>query len=88
MRHGLTHAGRALVLRSRVPDRPGELMKLLQLVASERVNIVSVEHHREGMDIPIGETEVELTLLTRDQAHCDELLSLVEQWGYPAERVR
>jgi threonine dehydratase len=63
-------------------------MKLLQLVASERVNIVSVEHHREGMDIPIGETEVELTLLTRDQAHCEELLSLVEQWGYPAERVR
>jgi threonine dehydratase len=88
MRHGLTHAGRALVLRSRVPDRPGELMKLLELVASERVNIVSVEHHREGMDIPIGETEVELTLLTRDQAHCDELLSLVEEWGYPAERVR
>jgi threonine dehydratase len=63
-------------------------MKLLQLVASERVNIVSVEHHREGMDIPIGETEVELTLLTRDQAHCEELLALVEEWGYPAERVR
>jgi hypothetical protein len=52
------------------------------------VNIVSVEHHREGMDIPIGETEVELTLMTRDQAHCDELLELVAQWGYPIERVR
>ena len=88
MRHGLTHAGRSLVLRSRVPDRPGELIKLLQLIAAERVNVVSVEHHREGMDIPIGETEVELTLLTRDPAHCDELVSLVEQWGYPVERVR
>jgi threonine dehydratase len=88
MRHGLTHAGRSLVLRSRVPDRPGELIQLLQLIAAERVNIVSVEHHREGMDIPIGETEVELTLVTRDRAHCDELLALVEQWGYPAERVR
>jgi threonine dehydratase len=88
MRHGLTHAGRSLVLRSRVPDRPGELMKLLQLVAAERVNIVSVEHHREGMDIPIGETEVELTLLTRDQAHVDELVALVREWGYPVERVR
>jgi threonine dehydratase len=88
MRHGLTHAGRALVLRSRVPDRPGELIQLLQLIAAERVNVVSVEHHREGLDIPIGETEVELTLLTRDTAHCDELVSLVEQWGYPVERVR
>ncbi|MDX6504927.1 MAG: threonine dehydratase [Gaiellaceae bacterium] len=88
LRHGLTHAGRSLVVRSRVPDRPGELIQLLQLIAAERVNIVSVEHHREGMDIPIGETEVELTLMTRDQAHCDELLDLVGQWGYPVERVR
>ena len=88
MRHGLTHAGRSLVLRSRVPDRPGELIQLLQLIAAERVNVVSVEHHREGLDIPIGETEVELTLLTRDTAHCDELVALVEQWGYPVERVR
>jgi threonine dehydratase len=88
MRHGLTHAGRSLVLRSRVPDRPGELIQLLQLIAAERVNVVSVEHHREGLDIPIGETEVELTLLTRNTAHCDELVSLVEQWGYPVERVR
>jgi threonine dehydratase len=88
MRHGLTHAGRSLVVRSRVPDRPGELIQLLQLIAAERVNIVSVEHHREGMDIAIGETEVELTLLTRDRAHCDELLALMAEWGYPVERVR
>ena len=62
MRHGLTLAGRYLVVRTRVPDRPGELLKLLDLVAEERVNVVSVEHHREGVDIPVGETEVELTL--------------------------
>ena len=29
MRHGLTLAGRYLVLRTRLPDRPGELIKLL-----------------------------------------------------------
>ena len=27
-------------------DRPGELIKLLQLCADQRVNVVSVEHHR------------------------------------------
>ena len=31
-------------------DRPGELIKLLQLVAAERGNIVQIEHHREGVD--------------------------------------
>ena len=54
MRHGLTLAARYLVVRTRLADRPGELIKLLTLVAQERVNVVSVEHHREGMDLPIG----------------------------------
>ena len=88
MRHGLTRAGRYLVLRTRVPDRPGELVKLLTLIAEERVNVVSVEHHREGMVISIGETEVELTLGTRDEAHCAALLETMRRWGYPVERLR
>ena len=87
MRHGLTQAGRYLVLRTRIPDRPGELIKLLQLVAEERANIVSVEHHREGMALPIAETEVELTLATRDEAHCSELVQVMRARGYPLERL-
>src|SRR5262249_28582892 len=60
-RHGLTLAGRYLAVRTRLSDRPGELLKLLELVAGERVNIVDVEHHREGLDISVNETEVHLT---------------------------
>ena len=85
MRHGLTQAGRFLVVRTRLGDRPGELIKLLQLVAEERANVVSVEHHREGMRLPIGQTEVELTLAMRDEAHCDELRATLADRGYPAE---
>ena len=88
MRHGMTLAGRYLVVRTRVPDRPGELIKLLGLVAKERVNVVSVEHHREGMAISVAETEVELTLATRDEAHCEALLTSMAEWGYAVERLR
>jgi threonine dehydratase len=88
MRHGLTLAGRYLVLRSRVPDRPGELVKLLTLIAEERINVVSVEHHREGMVVSVGETEVELTLSARDEEHCAALLDAMRRWGYPVERLR
>ena len=59
MRHGLTLAGRYLVVRTRIADRPGELVKLLALFADERANVVSIEHHREGMDTPVTESEVE-----------------------------
>jgi threonine dehydratase len=87
MRHGLTLAGRYLVVRTRLPDRPGELIKLLSLFAEEHANVVSVEHHREGMDIPVTETEVEATLLTRDQEHCAAILDAMRRRGYEVESL-
>jgi threonine dehydratase len=88
MRHGLTVASRFLVIRTRVPDRPGELNKLLTLIAEQRVSVQAVEHHREGVAIGVAETEIELTLLTRDEEHCVELVAEMERWGYPVERLR
>ena len=88
MRHGLTSAGRYLVVRSRLQDRPGELIKLLKLVAEERGNVVSVEHHREGMDVPVTESEIELTLAMRDEHHCAVLLEALRSRGYTVERLR
>ncbi len=88
MRHGLTSAGRYLVVRSRLHDRPGELIKLLKLVAEERGNVVSVEHHREGMDVPVAASEIELTLAMRDEHHCAVLLEALRSRGYTVERLR
>ena len=87
MRRGLALQGRYLVLRTRVPDLPGELAKLLALLAEERVNVVDVEHQREAAGVQVGHTGVQLTLLTRDPAHCDQLVAQLGEWGYPAERL-
>jgi threonine dehydratase len=88
MRYGLTSAGRYLVVRTRIPDRPGELIKLLELVAGERGNVVSVEHHREGLVSHVGETEVELTVITRNESHCSALCEALELRGYSLDRLR
>jgi threonine dehydratase len=88
MRHGLSVAGRYLVVRTQLADRPGELIKLLSLVAEERGNLISVEHHREGMDVPVSETEVELTLITRDEEHCSRLIDAMIERGYKVDRLR
>jgi threonine dehydratase len=88
MRHGLTVGGRYLVVRTRIDDRPGELIKLLELVAAERGNVVSVEHHREGMAIHVAQTEVELTVVTRNEDHCGSLCAAMEARGYRVERMR
>ena len=83
IRHGLEESGRYLVLRTKVPDRPGELLKLLQLVAEQRANIVEVNHRREGAGVDVVETGVDLTLVTRNAEHCAELRQALEAHGYP-----
>jgi class 3 adenylate cyclase len=88
MRHGLTGRGRYLVVRTRIPDRPGELIKLLQLCAEQRANVVSVEHHREGMHISVAETEVELTVATRNVEHAPRSIAAFEATGIRPSAVR
>mgnify|MGYP006354330043 CR=1 FL=1 len=87
MRIGLTRAGRYLAVRTLIPDSPGQLRNLLDLVARERGNLVSVEHHREGTTTTALQTEVELVVSTRDPEHCEELVAAIRAAGYPAERL-
>ena len=85
VRHGLVRAGRYLIFRTKVLDRPGELIKLLELVAAERGNIVEITHRREALGLDVVETGVELTIATRDDAHRQELVAALEARGYPVE---
>jgi len=80
-----TLAKRRLVLLSRVPDRPGGLVALLTRVAHAGANIVDVSHVREGIDLHVRETAVELVLETRGQDHADAVLAALRDAGYAAE---
>jgi threonine dehydratase len=87
LRHGLTQAGRFLAVRLLIPDRPGELRNVLDLVAEGRGNVVSVDHHREGRTTSPLQTEIELVISTRDEPHCRELLALLRGADHTVERV-
>ena len=87
LRHGLTEAGRFLAIRLLIPDRPGELRSVLDLIARGRGNVVSVDHHREGRTTSALQTEIELVVSTRDESHCQELLESIRAAHYTVERV-
>jgi threonine dehydratase len=80
-----TLAGRRLVVLTRVPDRPGALALLLTCVAEAGGNVVDVSHVREGFDLHVRETAVELVLETRGREHADEVLNAMRAHGYPAQ---
>jgi threonine dehydratase len=87
LRHGLTQASRFLAIRLLIPDRPGELRNVLDLVALGRGNVVSVDHHREGRTTTALQTEIELVISTRDEEHCQELLASIRAAGRAVERI-
>jgi threonine dehydratase len=82
-----TEVGRRLVLFTRVPDRPGSLARLLSLVGETGANLIHVEHLREGIDLHIRETAVQLTLETRGRDHAHEVIRCVREAGYEADVI-
>jgi threonine dehydratase len=83
-----TEAGRRLVVLTRVADRPGGLARLLDCVAATGANLVEVSHVREGLDLHVRETAVQLVLETRGPEHAQEVLRAIETAGYETTVVR
>ena len=80
--HGLTAAGRYLVLRIVLDDRPGALATLTESIAAMGLNVLSVEHHRSGVALPLDHVEVLITVETRNPEHRDEVEGALRAAGY------
>ncbi len=82
IRLGETSAGRRIVIFTIVPDRPGALAGLLRVVADHGANVVEVTHLREGMDLHVRETAVQLVLQTSGPEHDAEIVDAIRAEGF------
>nr|WP_296069596.1 threonine ammonia-lyase [uncultured Actinoplanes sp.] len=80
--HGLASAGRFLRLAVRCADRPGELARLLSVIAGQRANVVDVAHSRQSPRLSFGEVEVALSAETRGPDHSSALMAALREAGY------
>jgi threonine dehydratase len=87
LRHGMTVEGRYLAMRTRLRDRPGELIRVCELVAGESANIVQIEHRREGVQLAVGDVGLDLTVVMRNEEHCLRLIAALVENGFPVERL-
>ena len=82
-----SQVGRRLVTLATIPDRPGSLALLLSLVGELGANLLDVEHIREGFDLHVRETVVQLVLETRGPEHAAEVHRAVREAGYPEPTI-
>jgi threonine dehydratase len=77
-----TRAGRRARLFTHVHDMPGGLARLLTNVAETRANVITVDHVRDGVDLPIRETGVVLTIETQGRDHLAAVTAALRASGY------
>jgi threonine dehydratase len=82
IRHGLTAAGRFLMFRVRIPDRPGELMRLLADLAEMQVNVLNVNHDRASEALGVRQVEVAMQVATRGPDHREAVRGRLVELGY------
>lgn len=76
-----TGAGRRIALRTTLTDRPGALARLLTAIADEGANVVAVEHVREGIQLRLDESAVQLVLETRSGHHAEQVVAAIGGFG-------
>ncbi|MCQ4726372.1 threonine ammonia-lyase [Anaerotignum faecicola] len=79
---GLTKSGRIAEFTTKVMDKPGQLINLLQVVSKTGANVMSVVHEREDEKSEINSCVVTMVLETRNMEHVKEIRSLLKSKGY------
>lgn len=84
---GLRRSGRSMNFLTSLPDKPGNLEKVLELIAQERGNVVTVEHSRYDLRIPLRYARVSVTLETQSFDHQQRIIERLGKAGYPVSMI-
>ena len=85
---GMIQLGRYLKIRTVLPDQPGALEGLIEIIAEKDANIYEIHHERASREVGMSDTEVELELETHGQEHAAELLATLRDAGYTVDIVK
>ena len=87
VQHGLINRGRVFTFSVQLPDRPGELLRVAQLVAEANGNIIKLEHNQFVNINRQSGVELKVTLEAFGHDHKDRILEALSQAGYQAHEV-
>ncbi|MCP2372465.1 threonine dehydratase [Agromyces terreus] len=85
--HGLAASDRYLTLEIGLPDRPGQLARIAELLAEANANVIEVLHTRHGSGLQISEVALRLSVETRGPAHRALVVDVLRRAGYEPRLV-
>jgi len=79
---GLVKEGRSTSLTLSLTDKPGELLKVADIISSTGANILGVNHNRSALGTAITACELQVLMETRDHSHVAEIQHALTEAGF------
>ncbi|GAA2583843.1 threonine ammonia-lyase [Microbacterium binotii] len=80
--NGLSAAGRYMTMRIPLPDRPGQLVQVSEVIARVGANVTEVLHTRHGQGLQISQVILQVSVETRGVEHRAEVIAALEAAGF------
>ncbi len=87
VQHGLINRGRIFTFSVLLPDRPGELLRVAEIIAREKGNVVKLDHNQFVSINRQSAVELKVTLEAFGHEHKDAILTALQREGYQAHIV-
>lgn len=87
VQYGLINRGRVFTFSVMLPDRPGELVRVADIVAKANGNIIKLDHNQFVSINRQSKVELQVTLEAFGHSHKDSILEALRQEGYDVRLV-
>ncbi|NLM04355.1 MAG: threonine ammonia-lyase [Clostridiales bacterium] len=84
---GLVSKGRIFCFSVNLPDKPGELLKISQVLADLNANVIQLDHNQFKAPDRFMQVQLEVTVETNGHKHVKQIVETLKEIGYNVSKV-
>lgn len=88
VQNGLIARDRIFTISVLLPDKPGELVRVSQVIADKRGNVIKLDHNQFFSTNRTAAVELKITLEAFGTEHKKEIIQALEDAGYKPKQIR
>lgn len=79
--------GRVFCFAVQLPDKPGQLLSVSQILAEQDANVIRLDHNQAMVTDSFKKVQLTVTCETHDEEHIQRIIAALRQGGFIIDRV-
>lgn len=84
---GLVSRGRIFCFSMELPDRPGQLLKVSQILTKHNANVIKLDHNQYKTSYRFMQVQLEVTVETNGHEHVAEIIDAFNKEGFVIHKI-